>query len=98
MKKVNLINSEILDINGKQLDKTTMKTVCESLGNALYFSVRDVAVSEIGRDIYKGKEVSMTNEHKEAVKAILNDENKCQLAGFVVIALNKTLDKAFDEK
>lgn len=53
-------------------DNETEVDISKDLGNFMYNEARDIAVADLGRDIYHKKEVDLTKEQAETVKLYVN--------------------------
>ena len=61
--KIDFSKIQVKDIEGKELTLD----VSQQLGNMMYLNARDIAVADLGHEIYHKKEVELTDEQAEAV-------------------------------
>lgn len=47
--------------------------IAKPVGNYLYSNGRDIAICELGKQIYKGEDVELTDEVKAMISAMLQD-------------------------
>lgn len=65
MKKIDFTKVQIKDIEGN----VQSVDISKELGNMMYYGEQDIAVSDLGHDIYHKGEVELTPEQAEKVKA-----------------------------
>lgn len=85
MKKFNVVEVEIEDISGKKVSKQQKLEIAKFVGNCIHNQSRDIALSNLARDIYIGKTVMITRDQVKTILKLL--ENDKTLAGFIYIAI-----------
>ena len=61
--KVDFSKIQVKDIEGNEVTLDVSK----ELGNMIYLNAKDIAVSDLGREIYHKKEVDLTEEQAKIV-------------------------------
>lgn len=72
--KIDFTKVQIKDIEGKAVTADVSK----DLGNMMYFGDKDIAVADLGHEIYHKGEVDLNREQAQIVKAYVEE-------GFVAI-------------
>ncbi len=62
--KIDFANIKIKDIE----DNDVIVDVSKELGNMMYLNAQDIAVADLGREIYHKKEVELTPEQAKQVR------------------------------
>lgn len=79
----------ILDIEDQRVDTAEM---CKGIGNLIFQNSRDISVSDIAREIYKGNTVEIDSDSKKQIITII------ELPGLFVVAHVKKALKLFLEE
>lgn len=72
MKQIDFSNIIIKDIEGNDV----AVDISKDLGNAIYYGARDIAVADLGRNIYHQKKVEMNDEDVKVVRQYIEREFK----------------------
>lgn len=67
--KIDFSKVEIKDIEGK----TVTADISKELGNMMYLDARDIAVADLGHEIYHKHEVDLNREQAQAVKMFVDE-------------------------
>ena len=73
--KIDFSKIQIKDIEGNE--KTV--DISKELGNMMYLNAHDIAVADLGHDIYHKKEVELTKEQAQNVKVFVEQGFKAIL-------------------
>lgn len=79
----------ILDIEGNEVKKDISK----DLGNILYYTARDIAVSELGKSIYHDKEIEVDAKSARILRKTVEES----FSLVVTSVLTPVLDKIISE-
>lgn len=67
--KIDFSRVQIKDIEGQ----TVTADISKELGNMMYLGAKDIAVADLGHDIYHKKEVELNKEQAQVVKAYVEE-------------------------
>ena len=67
--KIDFSRVQIKDIEGQAVTADISK----ELGNMMYLGAKDIAVADLGHDIYHKKEVELNKEQAQVVKAYVEE-------------------------
>ena len=73
--KIDFSKVQIKDIEGN----TQAVDISKELGNMMYLNAQDIAVADLGHDIYHKKEVDLTKEQAQNVKGFVEQGFKAIL-------------------
>ena len=73
--KIDFSKVQIKDIEGN----TQAVDISKELGNMMYLGAKDIAVADLGHDIYHKKEVDLTKEQAQNVKVFVEQGFKAIL-------------------
>lgn len=73
--KIDFSKVQIKDIEGN----TQAVDISKELGNMMYLNAQDIAVADLGHDIYHKKEVDLTKEQAQNVKVFVEQGFKAIL-------------------
>ena len=66
--RIDFSKVQIKDIEGN----VQSVDISKELGNMMYLNAQDIAVADLGHDIYHRKEVELTRDQAQAVKAFVD--------------------------
>lgn len=67
--KVDFSQIKVKDIEGNE----SIVDISQDLGNMMYLNAKDIAVADLGHEIYHKKEVELTEEQAKAVAEYVNN-------------------------
>ncbi|MBQ9231582.1 MAG: hypothetical protein IJ190_10475 [Prevotella sp.] len=89
MQRIDFSKITVLDIEGKEVKRD----ISRDLGNILYYSARDIAVSELGKRIYHDKEIDVDGKTAKILRKTVQEN----FTFVVVSSLLPVLDSIADE-
>lgn len=98
MKKIDFSKIVVKDIEGNPYRVQQGKEIveydfCKPLGNTLFYTSKDIRLSEIGQKIYHHETVELTDEEIKAVREVINSA----FVAFVLMSVNPQLDELLNE-
>jgi hypothetical protein len=67
--KIDFSKVEVKDIEGN----VTTVDISKELGNMMYLNAQDIAVADLGHEIYHKKEVELTKEQAQQVRLFVDE-------------------------
>jgi len=94
MKKVDFSKIIVRGIDGqpymvKESDKKVPYDFSKVLGNAMFYTGKDLRISELGQKIYHHEEVELSDEEVKEVREFINNG----FVPFILLSVNPQLDK-----
>lgn len=87
MARIDFSRITILDIEGKEVKKD----ISRDLGNILYYTARDIAVSELGKSIYHDKEIEVDAKSARILRKVVGENFTLVVTSALIPVLDKII-------